>query len=66
MDKENLIRWLEGEKYIIPETVVTEVEEKKYAYQLGSNRTIEKIIKFVEDNWNTDYIYDCIDEVDDE
>lgn len=44
-----LIKWLEGERYIIPYDRMTSVEERAFLYQISRNRMIDKTISKIKE-----------------
>lgn len=44
-----LIKWLEGERYIIPSERMTSVEERAFLYQTSRNRMIDKTISKIKE-----------------
>lgn len=44
IDTESLIIWLDNQRYIIPDGVESETDEKRYKWELSRNRFIDKMI----------------------
>lgn len=44
IDTESLIIWLDNQRYIIPDGVESETDERKYKWELSRNRFIDKMI----------------------
>ena len=41
---ESLITWLDNQRYIIPDDIESETDEKRYKWELSRNRFIDKMI----------------------
>lgn len=44
IDTESLIIWLDNQRYIIPDDIESETDEKRYKWELSRNRFIDKMI----------------------
>ena len=44
IDIESLITWLDNQRYIIPDDIESETDEKRYKWELSRNRFIDKMI----------------------
>lgn len=44
IDIESLIIWLDNQRYIIPDDIESETDEKRYKWELSRNRFIDKMI----------------------
>lgn len=47
INEEALIKFLEGERYLLSDNDNTEAYEKAHQYELGNNRMIEKTIDWI-------------------
>ena len=54
INTENLIIWLDNQRYIIPDNIESDADEKRYKWELSRNRFIDKVInvlKYEDIDW---------------